>query len=80
MLFKFLIDRGVGHIAEPRPSLIKPPANTNWAEKKKAWEKFVAEREWEYFLRKYTDPPGLTKAFVVYGGVARLVSGRVVDL
>ena len=26
LLFKFLIDRGVGHIVEPRPSLIEPPA------------------------------------------------------
>ena len=32
LLFKFLIDRGVGHIVEPRPSLIELPANTNWAE------------------------------------------------
>ena len=52
LLFKFLIDRGVGHIVEPRPSLIEPPSNTNWAEKQKAWEKFIAEREWEYFLSK----------------------------
>ena len=29
LLFKFLIDRGVGHIVEPRPSLIEPPGNTN---------------------------------------------------
>ena len=29
LLFKFLIDRGVGNIVEPRPSLIQPPANTN---------------------------------------------------
>ena len=26
LFFKFLIDRGVGHIVEPRPSLIEPPA------------------------------------------------------
>ena len=51
LLFKFLIDR-VGHIVEPRPSLVKPPANTNWGEKQKAWENFIAEREWEYFLNK----------------------------
>ena len=25
LFFKFLIDRGVGHIVEPRPSLIEPP-------------------------------------------------------
>ena len=29
LLFKFMIDRGVGHIVEPRPSLIEPPSNTN---------------------------------------------------
>ena len=52
LLFKFLIDRGVGHIVEARPSPIEQPANTNWAEKQKAWEKFIAEREWEYFLNK----------------------------
>ena len=52
MLFKFLIDRGVGHIVEPHPSLIEPPANTNWVKKQKAWEKFIAEREWEYLLKK----------------------------
>ena len=52
LLFKFLIDRGVGHIVEPRPSLIEPHANTNWVEKQKAWEKFITEREWEYFLKK----------------------------
>ena len=52
LLFNFLIDRGVGHIVEPHPSLTEMPSNTNWEEKKKAWEKFIVEREWEYFLRK----------------------------
>ena len=52
LLFKFLIDRGVGHIVEPRPSLIELPTNTNWAEKQKVWKIFIAEREWEYFLNK----------------------------
>ena len=47
LLFKFMIDRGVGHIVEPRPSLIEPPSNTKWAENQKVWEKFVVEREWE---------------------------------
>ena len=28
-LLKFLFDRGVGHIVEPRPSLIESPANNN---------------------------------------------------
>ena len=52
LLFKFLIEKGVGDIVEPRPLLCEPPQNTNWAEKQKKWEKFIAEREWEYFLRK----------------------------
>ena len=29
LFLKFLIDKGVGHIVEPRPSLIEPPSNTN---------------------------------------------------
>ena len=52
LLFKFLIEKGVGHIVEPCPSLHEPPPNSNWAEKHKKWEKFIAEREWEYFLSK----------------------------
>ena len=52
LLFKFLIEKGAGHIVEPRPPLYEPPSNTNWAEKQKKWEKFIAEREWEYFLNK----------------------------
>ena len=52
LLFKFLIENGVGHIVEPRPPLCEQPPNTNWAEKQRKWEKFIAEREWEYFLSK----------------------------
>ena len=52
LLFKFLIEKGVGHIVEPRPLLREPPQNTNWVKKQKKWEKFIAEREWEYFLSK----------------------------
>ena len=33
LLFKFLIEKGVGDIVEPRPSLHEPPPNSNWAEK-----------------------------------------------
>ena len=29
LLFKFLIEKGVGHIVEPCPLLRKPPQNTN---------------------------------------------------
>ena len=52
LLCKFLIEKGVGHIVEPHPSLHKPPLNPKWVEKQKRWEKFIAEREWEYFLSK----------------------------
>ena len=52
LLFKFLIEKGLGHIVKPHPSLHGPPLNPNWAEKQKRWEKFIAEREWEYFLSK----------------------------
>ena len=52
LLFKFLIEKGVAHIVEPRPSLHKHPTNSNWVEKKRKWEKFIAEREWGYFLIK----------------------------
>ena len=52
LLFKFLIEKGVVHIVEPHPSLHELPSNSNWAEKKRKWEKFIAEREWEYFLSK----------------------------
>ena len=34
LLLKFLIDKGVGHIVEPRPSLRGPPLNPNWVKKK----------------------------------------------
>ena len=47
LLFNFLIEKGVGHIVKPRPSLHGPPLNPNWAEKQKRWEKFIVEREWE---------------------------------
>ena len=29
LLFKFLIEKGVGHIVKPRPLLREPPQNTN---------------------------------------------------
>ena len=52
LLFKFLIEKGVGHIVEPSPSLRELPPNSNWAKKQKKWEKCIAEKEWEYFLSK----------------------------
>ena len=50
LLFKFLIEKGVGHIVEPRPSLHELPPNSSWAKKQKKWDKFIDGREWEYFL------------------------------
>ena len=35
LLFKFLIEKGVGHIVEPHPLLREMPQNTNWEEKQK---------------------------------------------
>ena len=52
LLFNFFIDKGVGHIVEPRLLLIEPPSKKNWVAKQKEWEKFVEEGEWEYFIRK----------------------------
>ena len=52
LLFKFQIEKGVGHIIKPRPTLHRLPLKPNWAEKQKRWEKFIVEREWEYFLSK----------------------------
>ena len=51
LLHKFLIDKGMGHIVEPQPMLGQHP-NMNWEEHEKAWERFIKEREWEYFLHK----------------------------
>ena len=34
LLFNFLIEKGLGCIVKPRPSLHIPPLNPNWAEKK----------------------------------------------
>ena len=45
MLFKFLIDRGVGHIVKPQPSLIEPPTNTNWEKKTKGVGKIYCRKE-----------------------------------
>ena len=33
LLFKFLIEKGVGHIVEPHPSLHELPSNSNWVKK-----------------------------------------------
>ena len=52
LLFKLLISKGLGHIFKPHLLLIELLSNKTWEEKQKEWEKFVQEREWEYFIRK----------------------------
>ena len=37
LLHKFLIEKGVAHIVEPRPLLGRRP-NTNWEERERAWK------------------------------------------
>ena len=51
LLFKFLIDKGVTHIINPRLPLAIPYC-TDWLQRKRDWEKFIKECEWEYFLSK----------------------------
>ena len=66
LLFIFLIEKGGGHIVEPHPSIHELPSKSNLVENQKKWEKFIAEREWEY-----TELSRLSKKCRVgYGGVA----------
>ena len=46
LLFKFLIDKGVAHIVEPRPPLVEPRSDTD---KKRVswWKQFVEEQQWK---------------------------------
>ena len=46
LIFKFLIDKGVAHIVEPRPPLVEPRSNNN-REHIKQWQKFVKNQEWK---------------------------------
>ena len=43
-LFKFLTDKGVAHIVEPRPPLVDPRSN-NDRERIKWWEKLIKNQE-----------------------------------
>ena len=45
LLFKFLMDKGVSHIIEPRPPLVKPRFD-NDKKRISRWEKFVENQEW----------------------------------
>ena len=51
LLFKFLIDKGVAHIVEPRPPLVEPRSN-NDIEHIIQWEKFVKKQEWKQFVEQ----------------------------
>lgn len=49
LFFKVLIDKGVAHIAEPRPPLIEPRSDNDKKEISR-WKKFVEEQEWRKFV------------------------------
>ena len=51
LLFKFLIDKGVAHIVEPRPPLVETWSN-NDREHISRWEKFVKNQEWKQFVKE----------------------------
>ena len=46
LLFKFLINKSVAHIVEPRPPLIKPRSD-NDKKKISRWKQFVEEQQWK---------------------------------
>ena len=48
LLFKFLIDKGVAHIVEPRPPLVEPRSNTD-RKRVSRWKQFVEEQTWKQF-------------------------------
>ena len=49
-LFKFLIDKGVAQIVEPRPPLVEPRSD-NDRECISRWEKFIQKQRVEKFCR-----------------------------
>lgn len=51
LLFKFLIEKGVVHIVEPRPPLVKPRFE-NDRKCISRWEKFVENQEWKQFVKE----------------------------
>ena len=50
-LFKFLIDKGIAHIIEPRPPLVEPQCN-NDRKRISWWEKIVENQEWKQFVKE----------------------------
>ena len=51
LIFKFLIDKGVSHVVEPRPALVEPQSN-NDKEHIRRWEKFIENQEWKEFVEE----------------------------
>ena len=62
LLFKFLIDKGVANIVEPRPLHIEPNFYTG-LERLRNWEKIIKNQEWKQYIKKLAPvkPPSLTK-------------------
>ena len=46
LLFKFLIDKGIDHIVQPRPLLVEPRSDTN-RKRVSRWKQFVEEQQWK---------------------------------
>ena len=46
LIFKFLINKRIAHIVEPRPPLVEPQSNKD-REHIKRWEKFIKNQEWK---------------------------------
>ena len=49
LLLKFLIDKGVAHIVEPRPALVEPRSDTD-RKRVSQWKQFVKEQQWKQFF------------------------------
>ena len=49
LLFKFLIDKDVAHIVEPRPPLVEPRSDTD-RKRVSRWKQFVEEQQWKQFV------------------------------
>ena len=67
LLFKFLIDKGVAHIVEPRPPLVEPRSNTDkkWVSR---WKQFVEKQQWKQFVEWWTPSSTKSKSGRRWGG------------
>ena len=75
LLFKFLIEKGVGHIVEPHLSLHEPPPNSNWTEKQKSGKNSLLKGSGIISYESKQNYPSFLKHQVGYGGVAGHMSG-----